>query len=49
MRSPGTSLRADPRHILVAAGDVLDGTLDIAVAGLAWWGLSESVLETSDN
>ena len=39
MRSPGTSLRADPRHILVAAGYMLDGTLDIAVAGLAWWAL----------
>ena len=37
MRTPGTSLRADRRHILVAAGDVLDGTLDIAVAGLACW------------
>lgn len=35
----GISLRADPRRTLVAAGDVLDATLDIGVAGLAWWAL----------
>jgi len=37
--SKGTWPRTDPRRTLVAAGDVLDATLDIAVAGLAWWAL----------
>ena len=35
----GISLRPDPHRTLVAAGDVLDATLDIGVAGLAWWAL----------